>query len=322
MRLSKDSPLREQIPLISVDIDYQKSIPIEDVASRLGMSFNRSKSCYCPDPNCPDNSSKNRGAHINTKNNTIHCFVCGGTWNAFTLAGLKQFGYDNNQCFTRDGIVTIGKFIAEDLGFGGIKKLTPSKGDDRYPKMPEVAFICNGMTGFKRDKPLKLPLWKAVGLSRNPFLSTTVSVSKENGGIDIAENMSISAADAALMISMKCMEQLRAIHDFINQPFDVIGDISAPFLYDLQNECNVITDYTKKLYPLLDNEGKKTLTSELLYQFVMTDIDSYRKALVAAYPQSMQPITESLAALYDRGDLLYGQNEAMKGGEDDYDMER
>ena len=309
---------KKPIPLISVDIDYQKSIPIEDIASRLDMNFNRGKSCFCPDPNCPDNISKNRGAHINTKNNTIHCFVCGGTWNPFTLFGLKQFGYDNRQCFTHEGIVTIGQFIADDLGFGGTKELKPKENDCRYPKMPSVTFHKD----INRDKTTTIPLWRAVGLARNPFASTVIPASEEKG-IRTAENVSIPASDAALILSMKCIETLKEIDDYISTLTS--STLSSTFVIDITKEQEVIENYTNKLHPLLDEAAKKTLTSELLYQFVMSDRTALKAHLKSAFPDEINEIIGSLSRLYPDFSLetlsFEDKEEDMEGGED-YDAER
>lgn len=319
MRLNKDSPLRHKLPLISVDIDYQKSIPIEEIASRLGMDFKRGKSCFCPDPNCPDNASKNRGAHVNANKNTIHCFVCGNTWNPFTLVGLKQFGYEGNECFTHEGIVTIGQFIADDLGFGGTKELKPQGTGQRYPKMPNVTFHKDR----NRDKTTTIPLWRAVGLTRNPFASTVIPASEEKG-IKSAENVSIPVSDAALMLSMKGIETLKEIDDYMSLPALEISD-SMIFIGDIQKEQEVIEDYTNKLHPLLDTDAKKTLTSELLYQFVMSDNTKFRESLYRAFPDEVKEIIENLSCLYPDFSLetlsFEDKKEEMEGG-DDYDVER
>ena len=308
---------RRQIPLISVDIDYQKSIPIEDVASRLGMDFNRAKFCYCPNPNCPDNASKKRGAHVNTKNNTIHCFVCGETWNPFTLTGLKQFGYTSRQCFTHEGIVDIGQFIADDLGFGGTRELKPKTEDERYPKMPNIF--------FHGENPRAVPLWRAVGLAKNPFASTVIPASEEKG-IKTAENVSILPSEAALMLSMKCIETLKAIDDYLQLPPSEI-DTNTCFIKDIINERTVIDSYTQKLHALLDNDAKKALTAELLYQFVMSDSVQFKKTLTIAFPVEMSVIEQNLKRIYTdfslENDSFEGKTEEIiEEGGDDYDVER
>ena len=320
MRLSKDSPLREQTPLISVDIDYQKSIPITSVASRLGMNFNRAKFCYCPDPNCPDNTSKKRGAHVNEKDNTIHCFVCGGTWNPFTLTGLKQFGYDTGLCYTREGIVAIGKFIAEDLGFGEIKELSPKKEESLYPPMPDITFHTDEQTKMKGTT---VPLWRAIGLSRNPFSTTVAVQTTEKSGIKQSADMALPVHEAALMVTMKCLETMQKISDYMMISEDETSkDIS--FINDIEYERIVLESYIHKIYPLLDDDAKKTITCELLYQYVMTKDDIHRIHLVKTFPEEMSVITENLKKLYENG-LVKPDIEEEKDstkGDDDYDMER
>ena len=184
--------------------------------------------------------------------------------------------------------------------------------------MPSVTFHKD----INRDKTTTIPLWRAVGLARNPFASTVIPASEEKG-IRTAENVSIPASDAALMLSMKCIETLKEIDDYISTLTS--STLSSTFVIDITKEQEVIENYTNKLHPLLDEAAKKTLTSELLYQFVMSDRTALKAHLKSAFPDEINEIIGSLSRLYPDFSLetlsFEDKEEDMEGGED-YDAER
>lgn len=272
--------VRNSFTYYSVDIDYQKSIPIQEIAERLSISFRKGGHCFCPDPNCPDASSKHPSAHI-TNHNTIHCFVCGNTWNSFTLAGMRAFGYDGRECFA-DGktITAIGKFISEDMGFGGARAIIHEKDAvSRVPPMPQVQV--HGMGG----DAVKLPLWRCIGLSSNPFLP--VRIRGDNNAQ--TERMQLSESEAVLMVCMKCLEALKEANDY-----ELIDDPDDLLLRDYSYLRISIEGYLRKLQPLILPDDRKTVRSELLYQYVFTEDDAYRMRLTRIFPEDMQLIIEKL----------------------------
>lgn len=264
----------------SVDIDYQKSIPIKEVAERLGISFQKGGHCFCPDPNCPDASSKRPSAHI-TNHNTIHCFVCGNTWNNFTLAGMRAFGYDGRECFANGkAITTVGKYISEEMGFGGARVIIYDReAEPAIPLMPQVR------THDIDGNSFLLPLWRCIGLSDNPFSPVRI---REDGKAR-PEQMQLSESEAVLIVTLKCLETLQIANDY-----ELTDDPDDLLLRDYETLRIAIEGYLRKLQPLILPDDRKAVRSELLYQYVFTEDEAYRMRLSRIFPEDMQLIIGKL----------------------------
>lgn len=278
---------REDFPYYSVDIDYQNSIPIREVAERLGVSFGKGGHCFCPDPNCPDASSKRPSAHI-TKSNTIHCFVCGNTWSNFTLAGMRAFDYSGRECFA-DGkaISTVGRFISEDLGLGGARRIQKDKDEKDYlPPMPQV------QVHYMDGKSATLPLWQCIGLSNNPFFPVNVKGDKNS----TAQRMELSTSEAVFIVCMKCLETLKEASDYT-----LIDDPDELLLRDYESLRIAIESYIRKLYPHILPDDRKAVQSELLYQYVFTEDEAYQMRLIRLFPDDMELILTKLEEAALRG---------------------
>jgi hypothetical protein len=270
---------------VKVDMNYQQSLPIRDVAMRLGIHFDSHNKCFCPCPDCADHSSKTKGAGVDKKHNTIHCFVCNETWSPFTLVGMEIFGYHGRECFTAEAIPEIGKYISEQLGFGGasIEQEMPQKQD--IPRMPVVTYI-NVDETTKRT-----PLYKLVGLSCNPFVPGRVHAD------DTQVSYEVSCKEAALIMSLKCLETLRTAYDFLAQDMEEKGVIGDRNYDTLRIE---LEKYLTNIYPFIDESDREYFMCNLAGQYLISDNEMFQMRLERMFPKEMDYLIDKMDITMER----------------------
>lgn len=161
-----------------IDFDTVNKHAIADIAMSLGISFDKRGKTFCPCSTCSDNQSKNKGASLNRKNNTLHCFVCNETWDVWTLTGMMQFGFTKRECYTKDNVEAIADYL-ESYGVTGIETIEKEENFlNRIFVMPTITFP--GYYGIEETKEIKLH--NLIGIKRNPFIK--VPIKTDTGTIE------------------------------------------------------------------------------------------------------------------------------------------
>ena len=266
-----------------VDFDTVLQMPIQDMASRLGISFNSKKFCFCPDPGCADHSSKKRSAAINPKNNTIHCFCCGQTWNPYTLAGLVQFGLSPKECYVGSSIADIGRALYH-MGVDGITLETnePEQQKQVPPRMPKVElYELNGT-------PYTVPLYRCLGLHSNPFSQAYIRTED-----DKKESLQLDFSSAARILMEKGLSAMSLIYADGSE----LDPLAAK---ERQNVIQRTEQYLIKIQPFLQEEDKESFLGSLTFHYLFTDSTIYQQRLQALFPKETELIQERIAAYESR----------------------
>lgn len=266
----------------SVDIDHLKNIPIRQVAEQLNMKIS-GRRCFCPDPKCPDNTSKKPGAVISPDRNTIHCFVCGRTFSPWTLTAAAVFGMGKEESYTADGIDTIGEYMGLTMGYGGIQA-KDKKEEIPFPKMPYLRF-----TGEKAP----VPLYRLLGFSTNPLQRASIRDGDRTCGYSLPQE------DAVRMFFEHCMETIENAYDCRNGAYDLPDElVTEAYKRDTWNEWNraigQIQFYMKEIFRYLGPEDKERFSHDLLYRMVMTDHREYQKYILENYEEITVPFVQRL----------------------------
>lgn len=273
-------------PYYIVDITYQEQIPIQEIGSRLGLEFDKQRKCFCPDDGCSDSQSKHRSAHITPKKNMLHCFVCNSSWNPFTLVGKMVFGYSSRECYTKDGIQAIGRYIGEDLGYGGLTLLQKEESNaPNIPVMPRVMLH----EGFEEVR--YVPLYQCFGLKQNPFLPVMQPVQ-----VGIKERMKyeVDLSTAACILFTKGLDTMQSAYEFLSCP----AEEQDTFLRKDYDELRQITEnYLCKIMPLLDKEDHLTVKMSLCYRYIMAEDEILRARLHRLFSKEIDEVLEAMAGI-------------------------
>ena len=298
---------RESKPFYKIDFDYLKEIPIEEVGRQLNIRFGSKGKCFCPDPNCPDAGSQNMGAGITPKGNTIHCFICNGTWSPYTLIGLVEFGLTPRESYQAENIARIAEYLYEN-NFPCVEKIEPKaeKGESdikerKIPPMPSLTLRLYRESG--KIEHTKVPLYRCIGFSTNPFTKVSVAYQSSEEAVRRRESYEIDSSTASLLFIKKALEVLEANYGLLENKL-LVGK-TVEFL----TENAVIKEYLPKLYPLVNDLDKKELESVLLYAEVMTEQESLHSDLYEMFPREMNRIYEILEAYYRKEAVLEAEEE-------------
>lgn len=255
------------------------------------MNFDSRGKCYCPNPSCPDASSKHKGAVVNTKNNTLHCFVCGDTWNSFTLAGLRQFGYDRSECFTAEGIQEVGVLVGKELGYSScLEEIKRGNEKDTLPDMPFVLFHDTA------GDLVRFPLYQCFGLTSNP-LESAYTQAKDGRLV----RMQVERSAAVLMLLCKGLDCLREAQEYMYEESPYLRDLQL--VRDYENLRIATENYLPKLYPHMSEADRPALTEHLLYQYVYVGDEAYRLRLAKMFPREIGEIVTNLQTLCEEEGL-------------------
>lgn len=298
---------RESKPFYKIDFDYLKEIPIEEVGRQLNIRFGNKGKCFCPDPNCPDAGSQNMGAGITPRGNTIHCFICNGTWSPYTLIGLTEFGLTPRESYQSENIARIAEYLYEN-NFPCVEKIEPTNGnleseteERKIPPMPSLMLRLYRESG--KIEHTKVPLYRCIGFSTNPFTKISVAYQSSEEAVKRRESYEIDSSTAALLFIKKALEVLEINYELLG------NELLVGKTVELISENAVIKEYLPKLYPLINDLDKKELHSVLLYTEVMTEQESLRLDLCEMFPREMKLIHEKLEMYYRKEAVLETEEE-------------
>lgn len=227
------------------DYNYLNDIPVRDVLEQIGVDVNSRGKCFCVNPNCPDNGSKKRGASVNDKKNTIHCFVCGETYgNIGIIQASMGFSFD------KEGYRNAAEYMAETLGYSEAIHHTVDKYNSNQLKQDNSIMTPIEKAIKNIQKSFTPQYLKEIGLEQNPFTTNYVHID-------------VPRYDESLLDS-----------DLISEPYE---EERKNYTISLKNTVNMVSDkiketinnyaedYNKNLqmFRLLKNEPDKYLLYKL-----------------------------------------------------------
>ena len=156
-----------------IDYNMLNEIPVEDILSQMGVElYTKGKStvCYCINPNCPDNQSKKAGAYINKKNNTLHCFVCGETYNSISIV-QNILGFDKN----KEGCREAAEYIVDTLGYtealSNTSYFSQSSDSKEKEELSPIEIAIKNIQSSFSPKYLN-----EIGIINNPFRTNYINI--------------------------------------------------------------------------------------------------------------------------------------------------
>lgn len=285
-----------------IDYEQVKTYPIEELANYFGIVTDRKGRTFCPCRECSDSHSKNKGAGINRKNNTIHCFVCNGTWDTWTLTGMLQFGLKPKECFEEENREKIAEFL-QGYGVPGIEDVTWTKAERNLSRlliMPEVAFPGYGAY----TEGVKVRLNRLVGLKKNPFIGAQI---KTTAGEKQTERYFLDKSTACITMFEKTLNTLNVLYeekealDYQLKHTAKVKD-TEEFCYDFNVnliKIKALSEYLKQmkaLYETLEPEDTLYNASDCVreaYVHIDEQKAPIRELLNSLYPEALDYVQDT-----------------------------